>query len=145
MMAYEQWDVFLQIVCVISTGAELDDSFSVDHQCPALWLACATLSEEELSWAMCKIHSRLNVYNVCIFNFFKFKLKKAKFFFSFQSWDLLSNSLIKMGSTATCFSLFTGLCLADGSKCIHLFAVNPASTAPTPCPGFSSVLAMHWC
>lgn len=52
MMAYEQWDVFLQIVCVISTGAELDDSFSVDHQCPALWLACTTLSEEELSWAM---------------------------------------------------------------------------------------------
>lgn len=70
--------------------------------------------------------------------------KKRCFFFSFCKFETYCPvPLSEWESTATYFLLFTGLRLASVSKYIHLFAVNPASTAPSPCPGFSSVLMVH--
>lgn len=43
--------------------------------------------------------------------------KKDDFFQ--QSWNLFSNSFIKMESKAVCLSLFTGLCSANVLICIH--------------------------
>jgi len=50
-------------------------------------------------------------------------VQKNWWFFQ-QSWNLFPNFGIKMEGTATYFSLFTGLCLADASKCMKLFAIT---------------------
>lgn len=65
-----------------------------------------------------------------------------------QSWNLISNSVLRMESMAVYFLLFKGLFLASVSKCIQLFAITWVST--TLCPPCALVLAQmvlisHWC
>lgn len=67
--------------------------------------------------------------------------------FCWFSWNLFSNSFIKMGSKAACFSLFIGLCLVSVPECRKLFAINWACTAPCSRALFSAhaVLIAQWC
>jgi len=59
------------------------------------------------------------------------KYTKSDVFFQ-HSWNLFSNSFIRMESMATYFSLFRGLYLANITKCIKLFAIAWFSTAQSP-------------
>lgn len=64
-----------------------------------------------------------------------------------QFWKLFSNSSIKTDSTTAYFSLLKGLCLANISKWIGLFAINWVSTSLSPpCALVSvdTVTITHW-
>lgn len=58
------------------------------------------------------------------------------YLFFLQSWNLFLNSLIKTANSIQPCFLFTGLCLADVSKGIQLFAITWVSTALCPMPMF---------
>lgn len=64
-----------------------------------------------------------------------------------QFWKLFSNSSIKTDSTTAYFSLLKGLCLANISKWIGLFAITWGSTSLSPpCALVSvdTVTITHW-
>lgn len=54
----------------------------------------------------------------------KIYTKNWFFFFFLQFWNLFSNSFNTVESTAAYLLLFTGLCLANASKCMKLFSIT---------------------
>lgn len=51
-----------KILRVAFPQKKYDKGHAVGHACPTFWLACSTLSKEELTWATYKIY---NIVKVC--------------------------------------------------------------------------------
>lgn len=66
-----------------------------------------------------------------------------------QTWNVFSRYRIKTESTATYFLLFAGLCLANASKSINLFAIIWVGTTLCSVPWFQHIqngaAMFSWC